>query len=76
MWSEAGPEPRQWLLLAVVMSWVVVLSVPMAVDLRKCPLELAGYILTQTPLARYLRDGSLRVAPPGRSGKRVKVIPK
>jgi hypothetical protein len=32
--------------------------------------------LTQLPLARYLRHGSLSVAPPGRSGKPVEVVPK
>jgi len=42
----------------------------------KCPLELAGYDLTQVPLARYLRDGSLSVAPPGCSGERAEVVPK
>jgi transposase-like protein len=42
----------------------------------KCPLELAGYDLTQVPLARYLRDGSLSVAPSGRSGEQAEVVPK
>jgi transposase-like protein len=42
----------------------------------KCPLELAGYDLKQVPLAHYLRDGSLSVAPPGRSGEQVEVVPK
>jgi hypothetical protein len=42
----------------------------------KCPLELAGYDLTQAPLARYLRGGSLRVAPPGRSREQAEVVPK
>jgi transposase-like protein len=42
----------------------------------KCPLELAGYDLTQAPLARYLRDGSLHVAPPGRRREQVEVVPK
>jgi transposase-like protein len=42
----------------------------------KCPLELAGYDLAQVPLARYLRDGSLSIAPPGRSAERAEVVPK
>jgi len=42
----------------------------------KCPLELAGYDLTLAPLARYLRDGSLSVAPPGCRGQQTEVVPK
>jgi transposase-like protein len=42
----------------------------------KCPLELAGYDLAQVPLARYLRDGSLRATPPGRNGEPAGVVPK
>jgi hypothetical protein len=42
----------------------------------KCPLELAGYDLTQVPLARYLRGGSLGLALPGRSAERAEVVPK
>jgi transposase-like protein len=42
----------------------------------KCPLELAGYDLTHMPLARYLRDGSLGLAQPGRSAERAEVVPK
>jgi transposase-like protein len=42
----------------------------------KCPLELAGYDLTQVPLARYLRDGSLSLAPPAHCAERAEVVPK
>ena len=42
----------------------------------KCPLELAGYDLTQVPLARYLRDGALGLAPPRRSAEQAEVVPK
>ena len=42
----------------------------------KCPLELAGYDLTQAPLARYLRDGSQSLALPGRCGEQAEVVPK
>jgi transposase-like protein len=42
----------------------------------KCPLELAGYDLTHVPLVRYLRDGSLGLARPGRSAERAEVVPK
>ena len=42
----------------------------------KCPLELAGYDLTQVPLARYLRDGALGLARPGHSAVRAQVVPK
>jgi transposase-like protein len=42
----------------------------------KCPLELAGYDLTQAILARYLRDGSLGLALPGRCAERAEVVPK
>ena len=42
----------------------------------KCPLELAGYDLTHMPLARYLRDGTLGLAPPGPSPAQAEVVPK
>ena len=42
----------------------------------KCPLELAGYDLTQVPLARYLRDGALSLAPLARSAEQAEVVPK
>jgi transposase-like protein len=42
----------------------------------KCPLELAGYDLTQVPLARYLRDRALSLAPPARSAEQAEVVPK
>ena len=40
----------------------------------KCPLELAGYDLTQVPLARYLREHG--TAPLSRSTARAEVVPK
>ena len=40
----------------------------------KCPLELAGYDLTQVPLARYLREHG--TAPLTRSAARTEVVPK
>jgi len=40
----------------------------------KCPLELAGYDLTQVPLARYLREHG--TAPLTRSAARAEVVPK
>jgi hypothetical protein len=40
----------------------------------KCPLELAGYDLTQAPLARYLREHG--TAPLARSAARAEVVPK
>ena len=42
----------------------------------KCPLDLAGYDLTQVPLARYLRDGALSLAPPARSAEQTEIVPK
>jgi len=42
----------------------------------KCPLELAGYDLTQVPLARYLRDGTPSLALPGRCAEPAEVVPK
>ena len=42
----------------------------------KCPLELAGYDLTQVPLARYLQGDSLGLALPGRCAERAEVVPK
>jgi transposase-like protein len=42
----------------------------------KCPLELAGYVLSQAPLARYLRDGTLGVALPRPSAEWPEVVPK
>ena len=42
----------------------------------KCPLQLAGYDLSQVPLARYLRDGSLGVTLPRPSAERAEVVPK
>jgi transposase-like protein len=42
----------------------------------KCPLELAGYDLAQSPLARYLQDGSLGVALLGPSAERAEAVPK
>lgn len=40
----------------------------------KCPLELAGYDLTQVPLARYLREHG--TVPLSRSAAQVEVVPK
>jgi len=40
----------------------------------KCPLELAGYDLTQAPLARYLREHG--TAPLTRTAARAEVVPK
>ena len=40
----------------------------------KCPLERAGYDLTQVPLARYLREHG--TAPLARSAARAEVVPK
>ncbi len=40
----------------------------------QCPLELAGYDLTQVPLACYLREHG--TAPLTRSAARTEVVPK
>jgi len=44
----------------------------------KCPLELAGYDLTQVPLARYLREHGTTPADPAKGGgcPKVKTVSK